>query len=418
MTPNTTSSTPSEIPARIQRYESFAYGLFLHWGLYSVQADGEWYRWHHKIPQEVYGKLMERFTAEAFDADALVRFAKRVGFRYICLTTRHHDGFSLYDTRGLNKYDAVHAPCGRDLVKEYVDACRAHSMGIFFYHTTLDWWEPRFDADWDGYQAYLRDSVEILCTQYGAIDGLWFDGNWARRERDWQEDALYSMIRSHQPEAIIINNSSIGNLGAMGHPLLDAVTFEQGLPLGAKSGQRYVAKEMCETFNSHWGIAAKDYSMKGPAQMIETLAVCRGAGANLLLNVGPKADGSLPAYEAAALEVVGEWIQNCAPAIYEGRPLEVVTRGRNFVLDDGSDLYAFIFNVPIRDNMHLAPADRGDGLQTIEGRLPQIGSVSWMDNGETLDFWQDQNKGMFSFRATLNPYGAQRVVRVAKLKRA
>ncbi|MDV7396629.1 alpha-L-fucosidase, partial [Arthrospira platensis SPKY1] len=122
------------------------------------------------------------------------------------------------------------------MVKEYVDACRAHGMGIFFYHTTLDWWEPRFDADWDGYQAYLRDSVEILCTQYGAIDGLWFDGNWARRERDWQEDALYSMIRSHQPEAIIINNSSIGNLGAMGHPLLDAVTFEQGLPLGAKSG--------------------------------------------------------------------------------------------------------------------------------------------------------------------------------------
>lgn len=414
----TSDSSDSSIPARVRRYETMAYGLFLHWGLYSVQAEGEWYRHHHEIPQDEYSKLMERFTAEGFDAVALADFAVSAGFRYVCLTTRHHDGFSLYDTRGLNKYDAPHSPAGRDLVAEFVEACGARGLGIFFYHTTLDWWDPRFDADWDGYQQYLRDSLRILCTEYGKIDGLWFDGNWSRRDRDWQENALYGMIRELQPEAILINNSSIGNRGAVGHSMLDAVTFEQGLPAREAPGGRYVAKEMCETFNSHWGYAAKDYSLKGPARLIQTLASCRGAGANLLLNVGPLADGSLPAYEQAALHVVGEWIRSCAPCLYDGRPVDAVCRGRDFVLDDGEHLYAFVHDVPIRNNMHLSGAERGDGLQTAEGKLPEIRRVSWVDNGETLDYWQDGTKDMLAFRATPNPYGSQRVVRVARMERA
>lgn len=407
-----------EVPERVQRYETMAYGLFLHWGIYSVQSDGEWYRHHHKIPQETYGKLMDRFTADAFDAVALADFAVSAGFRYICLTTRHHDGFSLYDTRGLNKYDAPHSPARRDLVAEFAEACRARGLGIFFYHTTLDWWDPRFDADWDGYQQYLRDSVRILCTEYGKIDGMWFDGNWARRDRDWQEDALYGMIRKLQPEAILINNSGLCNRGAVGHPMLDAVTFEQGLPTRKALLGRYAAKEMCETVNNHWGASAKDYAPKSPEQLIETLAFCRGAGSNLLLNVGPLADGSLPSYERAALEVVGEWIQSCAPCLYKGRPVDVVCRGRDFILNDEEHLYAFVHNLPIRTNMHLSGAERGDGLQTVEGKLPAIRRVSWFDNDETLDHWQDQAKEMFAFRSTPNPYGSQRVVRVARMERA
>ncbi|MCC5839859.1 MAG: alpha-L-fucosidase [Opitutales bacterium] len=410
----TTTATP--LPARIQQFEDRAYGLFLHWGLYSLVGQGEWYRHHHRIPLDTYGALFQKFTAEGFDADALAKFARSVGFRYICLTTRHHDGFSLYDTRGLNTFDAPHSPAKRDLVAEFVTACRKHDLGVFFYHTTLDWWEPRFDSDWTGYQAYLRDSVRILCSEYGRIDGLWFDGNWSRRDRDWEEDALYGMIRELQPEAIIVNNSSIGNLGAVGHPQLDAVTFEQGLPAKRAAGARYVAKEMCETFNSHWGEALNDYSMKSPATLIETLAACRGAGANLLLNVAPRPDGSLPAYESAALEIMGRWIERCAPCLYTGRPADAAMRGRNFVLRSGDDHFAFIFHVPISNNMHLSHSERGDGLQTVEGELPEIAQVEWVDSGEALDFTQDTAKGMLTFRATPNPYGSQHVVRVARLR--
>lgn len=153
-------STPAAEAGREQRltaFENRAYGLFLHWGLYSLVGRGEWARFHHKLDPEAYNALMRDFKAEQFDAPALVAFARECGFRYICMTSRHHDGFSLYDTRGLNSFDAPHSPAGRDLVGELADACHAADMGFFLYHTTLDWWEPRFDSDWKGYLAYLRD---------------------------------------------------------------------------------------------------------------------------------------------------------------------------------------------------------------------------------------------------------------------
>ena len=402
-------------PHYLRAYEELAYGLFLHWGLYSQIESGEWVRNYRRIPKEKYAELANTFTAEKFNAKGLVQWAKRAGFRYICLTTRHHDGFSLYDTRGLNDFDAPHSAAGRDLVAEYAEACHAEGMAMFFYHTTLDWLEESFETDFPAYLEYLRKSVEILCTQYGKVAGLWFDGNWARPEADWEEDRLYSLIRKHQPECVIVNNSSTKARGKIGHPEVDVVTFEQGTPVRVESTGRYLATEMCETINSHWGTAAFDFSHKSPATIIETLAACRGSGANLLLNIGPDASGALPAYEKAALEFVGRWIETCGQSIYRGRPSNLTCRGRDFVLQDGEASYYFAHNISITGNTHLHTGESGIGLATVQGRLPRISRVSWVDNGESLPFIQDQENGMFTFDSTPFPYGRQMVVRVAKL---
>ena len=148
--------------------------------------------------------------------------------KYITLTTRHHEGFSLYDTQGLSNYDAVHSPAGRDLVKEFVEGCRAEGIIPFFYHTTLDWYQESFNKDFEAYLKYLRDSVRILCTNYGEIGGMWFDGNWSKPNEDWKLDKLYGMVRELQPEAMIIDNTGLRNRGEIGHPEIDCVTFEQG----------------------------------------------------------------------------------------------------------------------------------------------------------------------------------------------
>jgi alpha-L-fucosidase len=401
--------------ARLSRFESMAYGLFLHWGLYSLVGKGEWARFHHKMNPDSYTALMKDFSAEAFDAPELVRFAKGCGFRYICMGSRHHDGFSLYDTRGLNAYDAPHAAAGRDLVGELAEACHGQDMGFFLYHTTLDWWEPRFDGDWKSYLQYLRESVRILCTHYGKVDGLWFDGNWARPDHDWEEDALYGMIRELQPEAMIINNSSVGALGAEGHPALDAVTFEQGLPNKATS--RRMAKEMCETLSSHWGIAANDFAHKSPAELIETLITCRGNGANLLLNAGPQPSGALTDMDRATLERIGEWIQaTIGDSLYTARPAGLTANGRDLILRDGDRFLYAAFSLPINKYHSLYKGGNDWDRRSVLGDMPPVRKIRWLDNGEDLPFTQNVEEGILAFKSTPNPYGSQFVVRMAEIQ--
>ncbi|MDA3961369.1 MAG: alpha-L-fucosidase [Planctomycetota bacterium] len=168
---------------RIAQFTRRGFGLFVHYGLYSLIGQGEWVWRHRRRDDHDYPQLMRSFSADDFDADAICATAADAGCRYVCLTTRHHEGFSLYDTRGLNEYDAPHSAAKRDLVAEFSEACERHGIGKYFYHTTLDWWHPDFDSDWDAYQQYLRDSVAVLCRNYGT---------WSKRDRDWQEDALYT----------------------------------------------------------------------------------------------------------------------------------------------------------------------------------------------------------------------------------
>ena len=211
-------------------FEQLGMGLFIHWGLYSQLGRGEWVLFNEKMDVKEYKKLTETFTAEDFDAEEIARTAKMVGCRYITLTTRHHDGFSLYDTCGLNDYDALHTPARRDLIKEFVEACRKYDILPMFYHTTLDWYNEDFENNFEVYLEYLRKSVEILCKNYGKIGGLWFDGNWSKPNCDWKENELYATIRKYQPTAMIINNTGMEDMGTVGHPEIDSVSYERGRP--------------------------------------------------------------------------------------------------------------------------------------------------------------------------------------------
>lgn len=412
-------SVPS--PAkRIADFENLAFGLFVHWGLYSQIGRGEWVENAERIPRDEYLKLMGTFTGKDFDAKKLVSTAKRAGMNYVTHTTRHHEGFSLYDTRGLSDLDVTHTPCKRDLVKEFVDECHRQSVVPMLYHTTLDWNDKRFESDWEGYHKYLRDSVELLCTKYGRIGGFWFDGNWSKPDADWHETELYAVIRKHQPDAIIINNSGVDALGHGGHAEVDSVTFERGRPsaLDRKGQSKYVAAEMCHTMNFHWGVARNDFNYLSPAHVIEELCFARRAGANLLMNIGPEAHGRVPDYESAALARVGDWIDlhgGRRGVMYQGRPCGATGEGDDFVLEMGDELYLFVTELTQTSNTQVHAKSRGAGPRLFKGITSRVKEARWMDNGEQLEFEHDTATKTLTLKATGYPYGTNTVIRVAKL---
>ena len=416
---------PQTIPVpapRIQRFERMGFGMFVHWGLYSQIGRGEWAKSFQKIPTGDYMKRMKTFTAKDFSGRDYARLAKRAGMKYITLTSRHHDGFSLYDTRGLSPYDVTRTPARRDLIRDFVEGCRAEGILPMLYHTTLDWSEPRFEKDFPAYLQYLRDSIETLCTRYGPIGGFWFDGNWSRKDADWQEDRLYAIIRKHQPEALIINNTGISAGGKLGNPEIDSVTFERGRPqpLDRRGHPKYVAAEMCHTMNFHWGIAERDFNYLSPAHVIEELCLSRRAGANLLLNLGPHAQGKLPDYESAAFTRVGDWIRmhgGDSGPLYQGLPTTIKGEQEDFALELNGELYLFIFNLtPTSNTMaHGGPAARGPGKRVFTNVDKTYRTAEWMDSGEPLKLESDSSARKLTLHATAYPYGANTVVRVARL---
>jgi alpha-L-fucosidase len=399
---------------RILDFEELGFGMFIHFGLYSQLGRGEWVQHIEKIPKEEYVKLADTFTAENFDARKIAKMAKAAGVKYITLTTRHHEGFSLFDTKGLCDYDVMHTPCGRDLVREFTDACREFGIIPFLYHTTVDWYNEDCRNDFPKYLQYLRDSVELLCTNYGEIGGLWFDGNWWYKDRDWEEDALYAVIRKHQPNAIIVNNTGTSARGKVGNPEIDSVTFEQGrpTPMDREGMPKYLAAEMCHTMNEHWGFGGADINYKSSASLIETLCSCRKVGANYLLNVGPKGDGSVPLMQEVLMLTLGEWIEKTGGCIYKGRPCGVLGEHKNFALEAEGKLYFFVHDLSIIGNSNVTVAGGGAGDKLFTGVKGKIKSVKWTDNGESLAFTQDGEN--VTIDCTGYPYGTNLVVRIAE----
>lgn len=399
---------------RIERFEKMGFGMFVHWGLYSQLGMGEWTYFTHKRKMDEYKKLKDTFTAEDFNAEELVLTAKNAGCKYITLTTRHHEGFSLYDTKGLNDFDAPHSPAKRDLVREFVDACNKHDIVPFFYHTTLDWYNPDFEKDFDAYLEYLRKSVEILCTNYGKIGGLWFDGDWSKPNADWKRDELYGMIRRLQPEAMIINNTGLNNRGEICHPEVDSVTFEQGRPkaMDRSKMSKYITAEMCYTLNDHWGTGLCDFNYKSPKELIECLCDCRKVGANLLLNIGPTAQGGVEPMQKELMAIIGKWMNIYGEAIYNGKPYAHHSAVRNCILKGDGCLYIFAYDLGKQGSEHVTVSGSYCGPYAFSDIQDEVSSIRWMDNGEELDFMQKGTSLTVNF--TGNPYGRSYCVRVAK----
>ena len=403
-------------PEYIKRFEQLGFGMFVHFGLYSQLSRGEWTMCIHKMSREEYSPLINTFDPGSMSE--IVGVAKHAGCKYVCLTTRHHDGFSLYDTKGLNDYDAVHSPAKRDIVGEFVEECRRAELVPFFYHTTLDWYHPDFKTDFNKYLEYLRKSVELLCTNYGKIGGFWFDGNWSRRDADWKEDELYSMIRRLQPEAMIINNTGTSRRGALGNEYIDSVTYERGMPtpIDRRGMKRYVAGEMCETLNDHWGVA-DDINYKPVKQLIEEICACRKVGANMLLNVGPNGDGSVPLMARATMDSIGRWMSIYGRAIYNGRPYIAEEGKKDFVLRDVNDektFYLFKHGLGVNGDANVTLVNGGRGVAELSGFDGEIESIRWMDNGQELEYSVEDGK--LSVACNDFRYGQSLCVRVAEIK--
>ena len=403
----------------IKRFESYGFGMLVHFGLYSNIGLGEWSKTLRNISDEEYTKNgFDKFNPDPDWAEKLVSTAKAAGCRYITLTTRHHDGFSLFDTCGLNEYDAPHSPAGRDIIREFVDECNKQDIVPFFYHTLLDWHEPSYNANFSEYLEYLRNSVEILCTKYGKIGGLWFDGWWDKKDENWEFDELYALIRKHQPQAMIINNTGLQLGGLIGHPEIDSVTFERSRPLkiNTPDSPKYVASEMCQIFGDHWGYATLDFNFKSLATIIEDYCTCRRYGANFLLNVGPKGNGKLRPLDTAMLTTLGEWINMSKEAVIGTRPaeIEIQNKEKDFILKGNGAYYLFCFDLGKTGNANVVRMSENGELVDKFSFGEKIKSVSWLENGKKVDFKQDGDA--VEIYTEGQPYGQSVVVRIAKIE--
>lgn len=398
---------------RIARFERLGLGLFVHFGVFSVPESGEWYQAASKESAAEYARYLDRFSPKKDWAEGIAAFAAHNGFRYAVLTTRHHDGFSLYDTRGLSDFDAMHLREPRDLVREFVEACRAHGLVPFFYHTLIDWREePRF-ARFSDYLAYLRSGVRLLCTEYGEIGGFWFDGQWKYRDRDWELDALYGMLRQYQPDAVIVNNSGLSDLGAKTHPELDAVTFERADMTGfdREKAAGLWSAEMCQSLNSHWGYARNDISYRSVGELLDSLCLCRSRHGNFLLNIGPEPDGSIREIDHALIGLLGQWVRTNAEALYDALPFPGSVQEGTFALRRKNTLYVFFSNVP----MEIDPNAGRFAANRAIFRFPSavdVRSAVWLDSGEEAALQRDA-EGL-GLRPAPFRYGTSLLTRVAR----
>jgi len=326
---------------RTIRTKNFTYnrfGMFIHWGLYAIPARGEWIRNNERITIEDYQKYFDTFDPVDYDPKKWARLAKKAGMKYAVLTTKHHDGFCLFDSQ-YTDYKATNTKAKRDLVREYVDAFRAEGISVGFYYSLLDWHHPDFPATndmhhpmrgneayihqgehFERYVEYLHNQVRELLTNYGKIDIMWFDFSYGEMSAEkWHATELVKMVRSINPD-IIIDNRMGGNI-LSAEPEYYSGDFhspEQMIPAGGMkdvNGVR-VPWETCITLNDHWGYCAKDKNYKSAKNVINMLVECVSKGGNLLLNVGPDSKGNIPKESVEILEEVGEWMDKNSDSIY------------------------------------------------------------------------------------------------------
>lgn len=402
-------------PEYIKRFEKLGFGIFVHFGIYSVVGRGEWYR-TARMPidgmnAEQYNDLMKSFKVSKNWAKHLVSTAKKAGAKYITITTRHHDGFSLYDTRGLNDFDAPHSASHRDLIKEFVDECHKQGIIPFFYHTLLDWYNKDYDNDFPKYIDYLIKSVEILCQNYGKIGGLWFDGFWDKPNADWQFDRLYKTIRKYQPEAMIINNTGLSALGEVSHYEIDSVTFERGKPFAVSSSDgKERAGEVCDSLTDHWGYAEKDINYKSIPYVIDELVDCRKNGCNLLMNIGPMGNGEIRLIDKATLLEFGKWVKLNKHIIFDCVPSSVIADNA-VIFQDDKYYYAIMKNVPMSADENVAR--RESRPQVVVHTDKKITNATYMDTNKQKVEVDQKNK---SFPILPFMYGDSLYARVVRFK--
>ena len=358
--------TPSadNIAAR-KHFQDSKFGIFLHWGLYAMLATGEWTMTNKDLNYKEYAKLAGGFYPSRFSAKEWVSQIKASGAKYICFTTRHHEGFSMFKTK-YSDYNVVDAsPFKRDIVKELADECHRQGIDIHFYYSHIDW--QREDAplgrtglgtgrpvdkqNWNSYYTFMNNQLTELLTNYGKVGAIWFDGWWDQDINpsfDWRLPEQYALIHRLQPACLIGNNHHHTPFEGE-----DIQMFERDLPgenTAGLSGQSIsqLPLETCETMNGMWGYKITDQNYKSTKTLIHYLVKAAGRNANLLMNIGPQPDGCLPEVAVQRLKEMGEWMKTYGETIYGTRGGRVSPRDWGVTTEKDNKIFVHILNLKDR----------------------------------------------------------------------
>lgn len=369
---NFVSESKEQKQQRMKWWKDARFGLFIHWGLYSVPAGewkgetnhAEWIRTTAHIPVNEYEKFVQQFNPVKFDAEEWVKLAKEAGMKYIVITSKHHDGFCMFDTKQTD-FDIMSTPFHRDVMKELAIACKKEGIQLCFYHSIMDWhhpdylprrdWEkdrPTAGANFSNYISYMKKELKELLTNYGKIGVLWFDGEW---ENTWTHDKgkdLYQYVRSLQPSILINNRVDVGREGLQGlnkegNFVGDFGTPEQEIPATGIPGADW---ESCMTMNNNWGYNSHDNNWKSSEDLVRKLIDIASKGGNFLLNIGPTAEGVFPQPAIDRLHDIGSWMSVNHESIYgtEASPFRKLSWGRctQKAINGGTRLYLHVFDWP------------------------------------------------------------------------
>jgi alpha-L-fucosidase len=406
------AETKEELDQRMAWFREARFGMFIHWGLYSLPAGewqgkkvkglAEWIQSEAPIPVADYTPLKDRFNPVKYDADAWVRLAKDAGMKYIVITSKHHDGFGLWDSKQTD-WDIGSTPYQKDLLKPLAEACAKHGVKLCFYHSIMDWHHPDWGTkkpwrgnagnpapDMDKFTTYLKAQLDELLTGYGDIGILWFDGEW---EDAWTHERgkdLYAWLRQKNPKLIINNRVDKGRNGMEGMSkdakfVGDYGTPEQQIPANGLPG---VDWESCMTMNGTWGFSKFDGKWKSAETLLQNLIDITSKGGNYLLNVGPTAEGEIPAASIERLQAIGTWMKTNAEAIHgtQASPFPATPawgRCTSRTLADGKTrLYLHVFDWP------------ADGLLVVKGLKQKAGTAALLaDPSRNLEI-KPQTEGL------------------------
>lgn len=396
---------------RTEWFRDARFGMFIHWGLYAIPARGEWVRSTERISVEDYQQYFDEFNPVRYNPKEWARLAKEAGMKYAVLTTKHHDGFCLFDS-AYTDYKSTNTKCGRDLVREYVDAFRAEGIKVGFYYSIIDWHHPDFPHygdkqhpmrdneafkgvkhNWDNYVTYMHNQVRELLTNYGKIDVMWFDFSYDNERlagtqfehmsgETWKANELVAMMRSLQPDIVIDNR--LGGDARREEPDLhsgDFVSPECMMPAEGEQDVlgRDIPWELCLTLNENWGYAKnKPWDYKTTENVIHMLVECVSKGGNMLINVGPNAKGDIPKDSIRILKEVGEWMRVNSDSIYGCGKSSLAKPEWGRYTQNGKMLYAHIY-------------DRRVGAFRFEGLEGKVKKVRILEDGAELKLCRPWN---------------------------
>ncbi len=395
-----------DLQERTVWFQEARFGMFIHWGLYSIPARGEWVRAQERMSIEDYRVYFDEFNPVNYNPRVWAKLAKAAGMKYAVLTAKHHDGFCMWDTKTTD-YKSTRTPANQDLVRAFLEAFRDEGLKVGLYYSLVDWYHPDYPAygdrqhpmrdnedwkgkvhEWDNYVDYMHEQVNELVTNYGEIDIMWFDFSyWSYRGEKWRASELVQMVREKQPHILIDNR--LGGDMEKNDPDVYAGDFdgpEQGIPrepIRNESGH-LLPWEACMTLNDSWGYKAKDYNYKTAQDVIRYLTNAVSKGGNLLVNVGPNAYGEIPKRSQEILRNVGDWMSVNGEAIYGAGISEFDKPEWGRFTQKGDTLYAFLFQ---KHFGHIGL--KGFKDKVIKARLVKDGSeviVTPFWNDETSDF--------------------------------